>query len=154
MLKTLKLAILAGALLFAAAQMIRPARTNPSFDVMRSVEANTQMTPEVAAILDRSCKDCHSNKTAWPWYSNVAPVSWFVIDHVNHGRKHLNFSDWAKYNPEETDYLLKDMCKTAKSGQMPLSSYTRMHHQAKLSESDIITLCNWTNAERKRLNMR
>jgi len=63
--------------------------------------------PQVAGILDRACADCHSNKTRWPWYSHVAPVSWFVIDHVNHGRSHLNFSEWGRYDAFEQRDLLR-----------------------------------------------
>ena len=68
------------------AQFFGPAKTNPASDPAQAVESRLQVTPPVAAIIDRSCNDCHSNKTRWPWYSNVAPVSWFVIDHVNEGQ--------------------------------------------------------------------
>ena len=64
-----------------------------------------------ALILDRACRDCHSNETRWPWYSNVAPVSWFVIDHVNHGRSHFNYSAWARYSAREKVELLKAMAE-------------------------------------------
>src|SRR5436309_9286609 len=77
-------------------QFIRPARTNPPVDESQTIFANTQMTPEVASILNRSCIDCHSNKTVWPWYTNVAPVSWFIVNDVNTGRQFLNLSEWGK----------------------------------------------------------
>src|SRR5215217_7072163 len=89
------------AALFAALQFVRPARTNPPAEEARAIGAHLNVTPEVAGILDRSCNDCHSNLTRWPWYSNVAPVSWFVIDHVNVGRKEMNFSEWAQYTRRE-----------------------------------------------------
>src|SRR6185312_7586405 len=112
-------------------QLIRPARTNPSIDPSQTVESRLQLTPPVAAILDRSCNDCHSNKTRWPWYSNVAPVSWFVIDHVDQGRMHLNFSEWQLYNSREVDGLLQGICQEVKAGAMPLTSYTPLHPGAK-----------------------
>src|SRR5687767_12229671 len=99
--RTVKIGLTALAVLVLAIQFVRPARTNPATDPAATLHAQTAVPPDVAAILERSCRDCHSNGTRWPWYSNVAPVSWWVIDHVNHGRSHFNFSEWAKYNHEE-----------------------------------------------------
>jgi hypothetical protein len=132
-------------------QLIRPARTNPAIDLSQTVESRLQLTPEAAAILDRSCNDCHSNKTRWPWYSNVAPVSWFVIDHVDDGRRHLNFSEWQRYTPREVDGLLQGICGEVKAGDMPLTSYTPLHPGAKLSQEDVKILCDWTTAEQARV---
>ncbi len=145
-----RLALFIAALLFAA-QFVRPARTNPEAADLKPLEAHTQMTPEVESILRRSCADCHSNQTRWPWYSNVAPVSWFVIDHVNHGRRHLNFSAWSRYTPREAEGMLEAICGEARHGLMPLKSYTLVHRSARLSERDVRVLCDWTAAEMGRL---
>jgi hypothetical protein len=139
------------ACLFVVAQFSRPARTNPAADPSLSLQSHVQVSPQVASIIDRSCGDCHSNKTRWPWYSNVAPVSWFVIDHVNQGRNHLNFSEWGRYNQREAEGMLNQICKEVTSGGMPLSSYTPLHPGSKLSPEDVKTLCDWANAERARL---
>lgn len=136
--------------LLVGIQFIRPAKSNPPIDDGRTITAIQSVPPEVAAILDRSCQDCHSNKTSWPWYTNVAPASWFTIDHVNEGRRHLNFSDWARLNQGQRSSKLKEICDEVKSGGMPLSSYTLIHRYAKLSSNDVGTLCNWANAERLR----
>lgn len=136
--------LLIGVVLFVIAQFIRPAKTNPAIDQSQALESHVQVDPKVAAILDRSCADCHSNKTSWPWYSNVAPVSWFVIDHVNHGRSHLNFSEWGSYDKEQQHDLLQEICGEVKSGSMPLSSYTPLHPGSKLSSEDVTTICEWT----------
>lgn len=133
-------------------QFVRPARTNPPVDQSQTVEAFTQMTPEVTSILDRSCRDCHSNQTVWPWYSNVAPVSWWVIDHANHGRSHLNLSEWGKLDADRRDRKLRQICDEVQDGNMPLASYLPMHPKAKLSEQDKKTLCDWTDNERERLS--
>jgi Haem-binding domain len=140
------------AIIFAALQFIRPARTNPPVDEARTILAHTRITPQVAAILDRSCNDCHSNQTRWPWYSNIAPVSWFVVNHVNDGRKEMNLSDWAQYSQDERDRYLKKICMEVKQGAMPLSSYLRLHHEAKLSSEDVETLCDWASAESQRIS--
>jgi len=132
-------------------QFVRPARTNPPVDKSQTIEAFTQMTPEVTSILDRSCRDCHSNQTVWPWYSNVAPVSWWVIDHANQGRSNLNYSEWGKLNADRRDRKLRQICDEVQDGIMPLASYLPMHPTAKLSEQDKKTLCDWTGKERERL---
>ena len=85
------------------AQFFGPAKTNPATDAIAVNRISSAGNAAVAAILDRSCNDCHSNKTRWPWYSNVAPVSWFVIDHVNEGRENLNFSEWGRYTQRDAD---------------------------------------------------
>ena len=133
------------------AQFFGPAKSNPATDATQSIDSRLQVTLQVAAIFDRSCNDCHSNKTRWPWYSNVAPVSWFVIDHVNEGRENLNFSEWGRYTRRDNDGLLKQICREVKAGVMPLSSYTPLHPGSTLSADDVKTLCDWTDAERARI---
>ena len=144
--------VLAG--LFIIIQIKRPARTNPPVDQSQTIEALTQMTPQVASILARSCNDCHSNKTVWPWYTNVAPVSWFIVDHVNEGRSNLNLSEWGRYDQRRQGKKLEQMCDEVKDGAMPLSSYTPLHPGSKLSPDDVKTLCDWTEAERSRIASR
>ena len=138
-------------LMFAGVQLVRPERANPPAAAGQSLEEHASVPPEVAGVLQRSCMDCHSNRTDWPWYSNVAPASWFVVDHVNHGRRHLNFSRWGTYDRRRTDNLLKEICATAKSGFMPLDSYTLVHRGARLAPADVKTLCDWAGEERRRL---
>jgi len=150
----LKWLVIVLASLFIIIQIKRPARTNPPVDQSQTIEALTQMTPQVASILARSCNDCHSNKTVWPWYTNVAPVSWFVIDHVNEGRSNLNLSEWGRYDQRRQGKKLEQMCDEVKDGAMPLSSYTPLHPGSKLSPDDVKTLCDWTEAERSRIASR
>jgi hypothetical protein len=126
-------------------QFVRPPRTNPPTDPARTLSARTALAPEAAAVLDRACRDCHSNETRWPWYSQVAPVSWFVIDHVDHGRRHFNYSDWAQYERDVAERLLKNACDFARKETMPLPAYTRLHRGARLSDRDIVTICDWTD---------
>ncbi|HEV2705394.1 MAG TPA: heme-binding domain-containing protein [Pyrinomonadaceae bacterium] len=151
MRKLLKFACVLLFALFAAAQFVRPARVNPPTDDSRSLAAHARMNERVASILNRSCMDCHSNRTTWPWYSQIAPASWFVADHVKHGRQHLNLSEWSGYDRDEAAHLLSDICRTAKAGTMPLGSYTLLHRSARLSPQDVAALCEWSQTERERL---
>jgi len=138
--------------LFVLIQLKRPARTNPVVDPAQTIEARIQVPPPVSAILDRSCRDCHSNNTAWPWYTNIAPVSWWIADHVAEGRQKLNLSQWGKLNSDRQDKKLREICDEVEDGAMPLSSYLPLHRSARLSEQDKRTLCDWTSAERARLS--
>ena len=130
-----------------AIQLVRPARTNPSTDPSRTMATIVHVPPEVATVLDRACRDCHSHDTRWPWYSNVAPVSWFVIDHVNSGRRHFNYSNWAQHDKDKVPRLLKDICELTRKKEMPLSSYLWLHPEARTSDRDIAVLCEWTDSE-------
>lgn len=150
--KILKWTAIALGVIFATLQLVRPARTNPPVDQSRTLQAHAHVPPEVASILDRSCNDCHSHQTRWPWYSNVAPISWFVINHVNEGRDEMNFSDWAQYSEDDRPGLLKKICREVQSGAMPLKSYLRLHHEAELSQEDVKKLCDWAVAESQRLS--
>lgn len=152
--KILRVVAIVVALLFAGVQFVRPAKVNPPVEPGRALENHVTVTTEVAAVLSRACMDCHSNQTRWPWYSNVAPASWFVVDHVNHGRSHLNFSDWARWSPSESAEMLEQVCREVKRGQMPLESYVMLHPDAKLTPADVKTLCDWSNAEADRLTAR
>ena len=144
--------LLAGAAaLFALAQFIPVERTNPPEEAAMTIEANTEMPAEVLDVLNRACADCHSNRTRWPWYSRVAPVSWFVADDVRHARSHYNLSEWGKMEPKDADRTLDEMCEEVEKGAMPLASYRWMHSEAKLTEADVTAICDWAGAERERI---
>ena len=151
MRKFLKAAAVFFTLLLAGAQFVRPERVNPPAVAGQSLAERASVPPEVAGVLERSCMDCHSNRTDWPWYSNVAPASWFVIDHVNHGRRHLNFSRWGEYSRRDRLELLDGICTMTKGGSMPLGSYTLVHRGARLTHRDWQTLCWWSGEEQDRL---
>ena len=152
MRRVLKIVAILLVVLVLGIQAIRPARTNPPIDESQTINAKTQMTSDVTAIFDRSCRDCHTNKTVWPWYTNVAPVSWWLSNHVNDGRRSLNMSEWGRLPNDRQDRKLRQICDEVQDGIMPLSSYTPMHPAAKLSDQDRKTLCDWTETERQRLS--
>ena len=142
--RLLKRLIFVSLALFIAIQVVRPARTNPASDPGKAITKRLAVPADVKAILDRSCRDCHSHDTEWPWYSNVAPISWNVISHVNDGRGSMNFSDWPE-GPEEAGDLLDKVCKEVKNGHMPIPQYTWLHSASKLTDADRKRLCEWSN---------
>src|SRR3972149_2296315 len=131
-----------------AIQFFGPVRTSPATDPSETLAATGRLTPEGAAILHRSGRDGRPNATRWPWYSRVAPRSWGVIGHVNHGRRRMNLSKWASYDPEDARGFLADMCALTRRHDMPLPSYTWIHRDARLSDQEIAAVCAWTEALR------
>ena len=121
-----------------------PAAQNPSAESAQTVEAALQTSTHVEAILNRACKDCHSNTTRWPWYSRLAPVSWIITHDVKSGRAVLNFSEWSTTSGAKAVGALAASCAVVKSRQMPPVSYLALHPEAKLSPNDIQTFCEWT----------
>lgn len=113
-------------------------RTNPP------VTGDIQAPAEVKAILKRSCYDCHSNETTWPWYAYVAPTNFLVKRDVSEARKHLNFSEWGTYKPERKEKKQKECGEEVASGDMPMAIYVPMHPNAKLSDADKQALDAWS----------
>ena len=124
-------------LVVAAAQLIRPSHTNPPTTPSRTIQARM---PAAGAILDRSCRDCHSNATVWPAAAQVAPLSWLMARGVSEGRKAVNFSEWAAYPPSVQRTLLSASCEDVRAGKMP-GPYTFVRSETKLSAADIDTIC-------------
>jgi len=138
-------------ILLIGAQFVGAGRTNPPSKPGASLLALTTTPPNVRAILDRSCRDCHSNDTRWPWYSHVAPISWLLLQHVHDARDRMNYSEWTSYDTDDQDKFLNGMCTLTKKGRMPLPSYLWIHRDAKLSDADVKTLCAWSDKMRDTL---
>jgi hypothetical protein len=140
MARRLKWAGVVFVVVFAAAQLVRPDRANPATDVSRTIQAHMGTASELAPVLDRACRDCHSNETVWPWYTGVAPLSWLMASAVTEGRKAVNFSEWAAYSYDQQRMLLATSCDDARSGKMP-GVYTRLRPETRLSAHDVETIC-------------
>lgn len=147
--RSIKLSFALFVLVFAGVQFVRPDRTNPPDPPSASLL--TKAPPNVKAILTRSCTDCHSNDTHWPWYSNVAPMSWLVAADVKNARDTFNFSSWTSYSADDQDQFLGNMCNLTKKGRMPLWNYLLIHRGAKLSASDVAAICAWSDKMRDTL---
>jgi hypothetical protein len=128
-------------LVFAVAQFIQPARTNPPIDAGRTLATQLGPASVGAQVLHRACDDCHSNATVWSRYSRIAPLSWAIASAVAEGRRAVNFSDWAAYAPERREALLAQSCSDASAGLMPPSVFVALRPQARLSASDVAAIC-------------
>ncbi len=102
---------------------------------------------EPARILVRACGDCHSSHTDWPWYSHVAPVSWWIARDVSEGREKLDFSEWETYSALQKRDKLESMCGLISTGRMPPRLYTAIHPEANLTEKDKKTVCAWVKQQ-------
>ena len=140
MRKRLKQAAMVFIVLFAAAQLIRPSHTNPATDPSHTIQSQPGTASALAAVLDRSCRDCHSNNTVWPGAAQIAPLSWLMASSIKEGRKVVNFSEWTAYPPERQRALLAEACKAVKAGKMP-GAYTAVRPETRLSPQDIETIC-------------
>ena len=121
--------------LFIVIQVFRINKTITPVNEQTDFMAVTQTNPEVATILKNACYDCHSNQPTYPWYTIVAPVSWWIKNHINEGSKHLNFSIWQTYTVKRKDHKLEECVEMIEEGEMPMNSYTWMHPEAKLTDA-------------------
>lgn len=126
-------------------QFIRPARNQAQGISTNDISRHYAVPPNVDAILKRSCNDCHTNNTTYPWYTNIQPVGLWLQHHVDEGKSHLNFSEFATYAAKRQHHKLEETIEMVKNGEMPLNSYLWMHGNAKLSAEDQTVLVNWAD---------
>jgi hypothetical protein len=122
-------------------QFIPVDRTNPS------VKSDASAPEAVDKILRAACYDCHSNETHWPWYSQVAPISFFVAFHVHDGRRHLNFSEWPALDLDAQDRIFEEISEEVGEGEMPLFTYVLLHPEAKLTEAQRKLILDWAKVD-------
>ncbi|MFA6084865.1 heme-binding domain-containing protein [Mucilaginibacter sp.] len=146
MKRALKITLVVIGILFLAVQLI-PRDHNDG----RSVQPNnlTKVFPvpaSVGAILKKSCYDCHSNRTNYPWYAQIQPFRYMLDDHIRGGKAELNFDEFGSYTPRKQRSKLRAIGESLDEGSMPLSSYTLIHRNAILSKEDKQLLVNWVKS--------
>lgn len=136
----------AGAFLFLGLQVapVPAPRTNPPVNLKLTIHSDPAVPAAVREVLERSCMNCHSNATQWPWYSRVAPASWLVANDVTKARKALNFSEWGALKLPVRAALAAAVCENVRTGRMPLPRYLVMHPGARLDQADKDVLCIWS----------
>ncbi|MEJ1237497.1 heme-binding domain-containing protein [Chryseolinea sp. T2] len=129
-------------------QFIKPER-NLSDDNTTSVATKYDMPKDVDLILQKACYDCHSNKTVYPWYSNIQPVAWWLAGHVNDGKRHLNYSAFTTSPLARQFHKFEETVEVLEENEMPLESYTwlGMHSNAKLTDEEKAAVISWAKAQ-------
>ena len=133
----LKIALIVIAVILIAIQFIPVDKTNPA------VTAELDAPMEVISVFKRSCYDCHSNETVWPWYSNIAPVSWLVASDVKDARAHLNFSEWENHSRKDRVKMKEEIWEEIEDEKMPLWKYNILHPAAILKQKDKDLIRGW-----------
>jgi hypothetical protein len=141
-------AVIAGLLLI---QFVRPEKNLGNIDTPEDFIRASDVPDTLARIILNSCYDCHSNHTNYPWYGSFAPVSWFLQQHVNEGKAHLNFSSWGLLDKAQKISRLDQICEESSEGTMPLKSYLLMHADAGLGPAEIEAICDWAEKESIRI---
>ena len=135
--------------LLLASQLVPVERSNPKVDPSLSIYLIQPVPAPVKAVLERSCKDCHSYDTSWPWYSYVAPISWVVAHDVQKGRKSMNFSEWGGYSAKRKEDKLEEICEQLVNGDMPDRKYRLFHRNSRVTEQERGAICQWTDDSRE-----
>jgi mono/diheme cytochrome c family protein len=148
--KILKRTLLVLLLAFVVIQFFRPVKNTAGGPeaFAKDIATAHDVPADVQLIFQKACYDCHSNNTAYPWYSYIQPVAWWLNDHVKEGKKELNFSEFAGYSIRRKYKKLEEINKEVKEGEMPLESYTLIHTDAKLSDAERLAIANWVTSLR------
>ena len=150
MKRIFKIIAIAVFLVFIGLQFIRINTANPPIVPGEELSLDT-VPPDVSAIISRSCADCHSNNTIYPWYSQISPFSWFLAEHIKDGRRELNLSVWNTYDSKLKERKLGEICEQVQDRAMPLPSYLWIHRDAVMSDAEIKLLCDWAESEAAKL---
>jgi cytochrome c len=134
-----------------ASVLVHPSGSVKAVKSAQPLFAGTDIDPVVLGVIERSCQNCHSEKTEWPWYSHIAPMSWLVENDVSQARSRMNLSRWDEYALDEKRDILARVGAVVRSHQMPPARYTMIHAGAKLSPVEREQIYGWAHAERKRL---
>lgn len=140
------LAALGGSLIHPFGPAASPGKDRPIFD-------DATIDPKTLAIFERACQNCHSERTEWPWYAHLAPVSWMIARDVHQARAHVNMSNWRSYSTEDRIRLLSEIGSAVRNRAMPLPRYLLLHPEARISSEERQQIYQWTRTERRRLSM-
>lgn len=133
-------------------QFVRPQKNESAEASPNAIQTKFEVSPQVLNMLQTSCYDCHSNNTIYPWYTNIQPIGLWMQDHVNEGKDELNFSEFTSYSPKRADHKMKEVIEVLQENEMPLSSYTLIHGNAKLSDEQKLALISWAKSIRTQID--
>lgn len=138
--------------LFLLAQTIQPQKNNGNPHGPSDLNAAVQVPADVFSVLKRSCYNCHSNYTDYPWYDHITPVNWWISSHIIEGKKDLNFTIFKDYPKPEQFELLEEIAQSVETDEMPLKSYLVAHPKAKLSAAEKMLIATWARKTMDEIN--
>jgi mono/diheme cytochrome c family protein len=127
-------------------QFFRPAKNVNATPSATSIASVYPMPDDVKQLMNTACNDCHTNNTNYPWYANIQPVNWWLNDHIQEGKKELNFDEFANYRPRRQYHKMEEVIEQVKEGEMPLNSYTWIHKNAILTQPQKEQLTAWAQS--------
>jgi hypothetical protein len=142
-MKILKKIVWVLVIAFVIAQFFGPEKNEGELTSLSTFINETKPSDEVHMLLKETCFDCHSDKTRYPWYSNITPINYWMADHVRVGKSELNFSKWGEYSLRRKAHKMKEIHEEVEKKNMPLDSYTWTHRDANLSEAQIKLIADW-----------
>jgi hypothetical protein len=148
MKKKILLALLA---VLVIIQFIKPEKNVSTKASVNSIHNKFPANEETMQILKTACNDCHTNNTIYPWYASIQPVAWWLDSHVDDGKRHLNFDEFLTYKLKKQDHKLEELIESQEDHWMPLDSYTWIHQDAKLNETQRLALVNWAKETRLKI---
>lgn len=146
MKKIIRLVLIMALVALVVMQFIRPEKNEAGYEAVKAFENETKPSVTVAAILKDNCYDCHSDHTIYPWYAEIAPFSYWLEDHIKHGKGDFNVSEWESYSTKKKDHKLEEVIEMVEKGEMPLDSYTWLHGY--LEKEDQKLLIQWATLAR------
>ena len=146
-MKIVKKILVALLIAFVLIQFYRPEKNNAELRDVAAFEAETNVDENIRTIMVNNCYSCHSNKTEYPWYAEVAPVSFWLDEHIEDGNKHFNVSKWSTYNSKKKDHKLDELIEEVEEGEMPLNSYTWSH--GSITEAEKEAIITWAKKARE-----
>lgn len=142
-MKILKKVGLVLLLILIIAQFFGPEKNDGDLSSVDAFIAETNPPEDVLHILKTTCFDCHSSKTTYPWYNNITPVNYWLEEHIEDGKKHLDFSKWSSYSLKRKEHKMDELYEEVEKGEMPLKSYTWTHSEANLTQEQIDAVVTW-----------
>jgi hypothetical protein len=134
-------------------QFIRPEKNLATGPLEQDIQTVFPASQTVQTAIKRSCYDCHSNNTRYPWYYNIQPVAWWLQHHVNEGKAELNFNEFSTYAAKKMDHKLEEIAEVVQEEEMPLKSYRLAHGEAQLSEEEKKAIISWVHESRSTLKI-
>jgi hypothetical protein len=127
-------------------QFIHPTRNTSVTESPNEISKYYEVPADIHRVLKKSCYDCHSNNTVYPWYTNIQPVGWWLQSHVNDGKGELNFDEFGTYELKKAKHKFEEIEEVIREGEMPLGSYTLIHRDSKLTAEQSASIAAWAGA--------